>query len=161
MDWECTSKIEALRKSKKLTQLELAQQVGVTETTIANWEKGRSGIEWIDRLIRLCAALECTPEDLLNYIPKPTEGEGSFSEIVQLIAGIQRDDQHSSSAIENSLSSEAIKKIEAKGGSFSEIVSLIQTGQKAQAMQFTVRTIPTPVKNSARHQTTEGTTSKS
>lgn len=61
-----TSRIKALREKAKLTQLELAQRVGVTETTIANWENGRSSLEWIERVIRLCAALNCQPDELIQ-----------------------------------------------------------------------------------------------
>ena len=59
-------KIAELRDQANLTQLELSKLVRVTETTIANWEKGRSGLEWIERLIRLCKALNCQPEDLIE-----------------------------------------------------------------------------------------------
>lgn len=60
------SKIAELRDQAELTQLELSKIVGVTETTIANWEKGRSGLDWIDRVIKLCDALNCDPEDLIE-----------------------------------------------------------------------------------------------
>lgn len=68
------SKIESLRKSANLTQLQLSQAVGVTETTIANWERGRRGLDWIDRLIKLCKALDCQIEDLIEY-PEETRSE--------------------------------------------------------------------------------------
>ncbi|MBE7379842.1 MAG: helix-turn-helix transcriptional regulator [Leptolyngbya sp. SIO1E4] len=123
MVWECRSAIAALREQKNLTQLQLAQEVGVTETTIANWEKGRSGLEWIDRLIRLCAALECTPEDLIRYVPRIDEGEGHnspgvFSEMLNLI-------EHGKSTTSSSLSKEDIERIEKDGGKFSDIIKLI------------------------------------
>ena len=62
------SKISELRQKSGLTQRELAYIVGVTETTIRNYEKGRSILEWIERIIRLCKALDCKPEDLIGYI---------------------------------------------------------------------------------------------
>lgn len=61
------SKISDLRDRAGLTQLELSQKIGVTETTIQNWEKGRAGLEQIVRVIKLCEALSCKPEDLLEY----------------------------------------------------------------------------------------------
>ncbi len=63
------SKIAELRDRAGLTQLELSQKVGVTENTIANWEKGRSGLDWIEKLIRLCRTLNCSLEDLVEYPP--------------------------------------------------------------------------------------------
>lgn len=62
------SKIAALRDQKGLTQLELALAIGVTETTIANWEKGRSGLPLVLQLIKLCRILDCTLEDLVEVI---------------------------------------------------------------------------------------------
>lgn len=62
------SNIAELRRSLKLTQLELSQKVGVTETTIANWEKNRGGgLELIERFVRLCEALQCRAQDLISY----------------------------------------------------------------------------------------------
>lgn len=79
------SNISTLREHAGLTQRELALMVGVTETTIANWERGRSGLEWIDRLIKLCKALDCSLDDLIDYDPttEPTR-EPTFAELRQM-----------------------------------------------------------------------------
>ncbi|NET00878.1 MAG: helix-turn-helix transcriptional regulator [Sphaerospermopsis sp. SIO1G1] len=61
------AKIRQLREEVGITQLELSQLVGVTETSIQNWERGRAGIEQIERVIKLCQALDCQPEDLIEY----------------------------------------------------------------------------------------------
>lgn len=61
-------KIKQLREEEQITQLELSQLVGVTETSIQNWERGRSGIEQIERVVKLCKALDCNPSDLIEYI---------------------------------------------------------------------------------------------
>ncbi|MBN8561079.1 MAG: helix-turn-helix transcriptional regulator [Leptolyngbya sp. UWPOB_LEPTO1] len=61
------SKIAQLREEAELTQLELSRLVGVTENTIQNWEKGRSGLEHIERVIKLCEALDCSPAELIGY----------------------------------------------------------------------------------------------
>ncbi|MBE9139155.1 helix-turn-helix domain-containing protein [Nodosilinea sp. LEGE 07088] len=55
--------ITQMRTKAGLTQTELAQLVGVSENTIANWERG-SASKWIGNLIKLCGALNCTLEDL-------------------------------------------------------------------------------------------------
>lgn len=62
------SKIAELREAVGLTQRELANKVGVTDTTIRNYEKGRSVLEWIERVIKLCDALKCEPKDLIDYV---------------------------------------------------------------------------------------------
>ncbi len=61
------SRVAELRKRREITQRQLANLVGVTETTIRNWENSRSGVDWFERVARLCEALECTPKELLEY----------------------------------------------------------------------------------------------
>ncbi|WP_348535500.1 helix-turn-helix transcriptional regulator [Komarekiella delphini-convector] len=61
------SRVAELRKRLDLTQRELADLVGVTETTVRNWENNRSGIEWFERIAKLCDALQCAPNDLFRY----------------------------------------------------------------------------------------------
>jgi transcriptional regulator with XRE-family HTH domain len=150
MNWEYRPKIASLREANQLTQLELAQIVGVTETTIANWEKGRSGTEWIDRLIRLCAALKCTPEDLLTYIPQVGD-EGAFSAIVRLIEEGRQQRSQASSEWSQDLSSESIEQIVEEGGKFSDIVKLIEAGHQAQAKRSVLHAIPAPIKGAAKN----------
>jgi len=85
------SQIAELREQMGLTQLELAQLLEVTENTIANWERGRSGLEWIDRVIKLCKLFNCTPEQLVKYVPdtepveKNTKKKRSLEELRRLI----------------------------------------------------------------------------
>lgn len=65
---EIVLRIADLRKEKQLTQRELSNQVGVTENTLANWEKGRNVVGWIKRFKRLCDALDCKFEDLADEV---------------------------------------------------------------------------------------------
>jgi transcriptional regulator with XRE-family HTH domain len=75
------SKIAELREQAGLTQLDISRSVGVTESTIANWEKGRSGIEWIEKLIKLCRILNCQLEDLIEYVSDNEEETPEFSQL--------------------------------------------------------------------------------
>jgi putative transcriptional regulator len=59
--------IASLRQKVGLTQRQLADLVGVTETTVRNWENNRSGVEWFERVAKLCDSLQCTPNDLFGY----------------------------------------------------------------------------------------------
>lgn len=61
------SKVSELRKRAGLTQRQLADLVGVTESTIRNLENNRNGVEQIERVARLCRALQCRAEDLIEY----------------------------------------------------------------------------------------------
>jgi transcriptional regulator with XRE-family HTH domain len=64
---EVEIKIAALRTKAGLTQLELAIAMGVDPSSIRNIEKGRAGIDQIVRIIKLCRALECNVEDLVEF----------------------------------------------------------------------------------------------
>jgi len=61
------SKISELRDRAGLTQRQLADAVGVTESTIRNLEKNRNGVEQIERVAKLCRTLNCAVEDLIEY----------------------------------------------------------------------------------------------
>ncbi|MBE9050201.1 helix-turn-helix transcriptional regulator [Nostocales cyanobacterium LEGE 11386] len=82
-------RIALLREKAGLTQLELSRLVGVTESTIQNWESGRTGTDHIERIIRFCKALNCQVEDLIEYMSessnKPVAEPGSLSEIHHLL----------------------------------------------------------------------------
>ena len=60
------SRIKRIRKGKGITQRELSDQLGVTENTIANWEKGSSINQWLHRIQNLCKVLGCTFEELVG-----------------------------------------------------------------------------------------------
>ncbi|MEM9218388.1 MAG: helix-turn-helix transcriptional regulator [Cyanobacteria bacterium P01_F01_bin.150] len=79
------SKIGELREKQGLTQRQIAMELGVTETTVANWERGRSGLDWIDRLNRLCKLLECELDELIEYeeedVEPDSDREPTFEEL--------------------------------------------------------------------------------
>jgi transcriptional regulator with XRE-family HTH domain len=79
------SNIAELREKAGLTQRELSLTLGVTETTIANWERGRSGLDWIDRITKLCRVLNCNLEDLIteevDEVESVDEAEPTFDEL--------------------------------------------------------------------------------
>jgi len=54
------------RKQLKLTQQQLAKEVGVCVPTVRNWEAGREGARMFEIVAKLCKALNCSPEDLVG-----------------------------------------------------------------------------------------------
>ena len=81
-------RIAFLREKAGLTQLELSRLVGVTESTVQNWESGRTGINHIERVARFCKALNCGAEDLLEYLDNSSQGDpkpSSLNEIHDLL----------------------------------------------------------------------------
>ncbi len=82
-------RIASLREKAGITQLELSRLVGVTESTIQNWESGRTGTDQIERIIKFCKALNCQIEDLIEYVSElpaePAAKPSSLSEIQNLL----------------------------------------------------------------------------
>ena len=58
-----SSKLKAMRKQKGLTQLELANKIGVSESYICQIENGK--MISIKKLDKMAKALGCEPKDLL------------------------------------------------------------------------------------------------
>jgi putative transcriptional regulator len=61
-------KIKELREKRGLSQRRLAQALDLTENTIANWENGRTGLDWFERVAKLCEILDCSPNELFGYV---------------------------------------------------------------------------------------------
>ncbi|QYF87002.1 helix-turn-helix transcriptional regulator [Brevundimonas sp. PAMC22021] len=60
--------LDALIVAKGLKARDLAQQVGLSETQLSLFRSGKvKGIRF-RTLARLCAALDCKPGDLLDYL---------------------------------------------------------------------------------------------
>ena len=69
-----------LRKSKKLSQEELSEKVGVSRQSISKWESGAAYPEMNNMLI-LCKIFNCRINDLLS---EKIEDFNSFDEEVNL-----------------------------------------------------------------------------
>lgn len=72
------ARIAALRKEKGMTQLELAQQMGVTDKAVSKWERDLSCPD-INTVPRLAEVLGVSLEDLMQiYTPEKPEHEISI-----------------------------------------------------------------------------------
>jgi transcriptional regulator with XRE-family HTH domain len=63
---EFESNLYELRRQNRITQQELADAVGVSTSSIRNWEKGRRGLYWFYVVWRLCVIFQCSPRELLR-----------------------------------------------------------------------------------------------
>lgn len=69
--------LDALIVRKGLKAKDLAQEVGLSETQLSLFRSGKvKGIRF-RTLARLCAALDCTPGDLLGYDFDPADLDGA------------------------------------------------------------------------------------
>jgi transcriptional regulator with XRE-family HTH domain len=71
---EIGTRVRAARRDRGLTQDELADQVGVSRSAVAQWETGRTG-QVTGNLSRIAAALEINVEYLLYGDDKRAVGE--------------------------------------------------------------------------------------
>ena len=56
---------KAIKDEKKMTQVELAQKMGVAPASVNKWMDG--GAPSVDKLPRLCELLEISPNQLFGY----------------------------------------------------------------------------------------------
>ena len=63
------------RDGKRYTYRDIHTITGIATSTLSDWVKGGVRLLAVDTLAALCAFLECTPGDLLKYVP-PVEKKG-------------------------------------------------------------------------------------
>lgn len=66
--------LRAFRERDKISQIELAERVGVAQNTICQWENGARRPN-IDMLIRLTEIFGCTADELLGIERKKPDPE--------------------------------------------------------------------------------------
>lgn len=66
-----------IRKKSGLTQLQIADSLGVSKATYSAWETGRAKLGE-DRIVALCDLFGCTPNDILGYTKDPDGGPAFF-----------------------------------------------------------------------------------
>lgn len=62
-------KVKVMLAKKEMTQKELAERTGIRPPTISAICTGSIKHLPIDGLNKICAVLECQPEDLMEYVP--------------------------------------------------------------------------------------------
>lgn len=77
---ELAETLRTLRKSKKMTQEELAEAAGLCPSGIASYEQGRSKPRW-DTIVKLANALGCV-EGQLDPMHEFSLGEGEGNYVI-------------------------------------------------------------------------------
>ena len=67
---EIGAKIKAKRKALNLTQLALAEKVGLTESSISRYESGKIATMPTSTINRICQVLNIKPSELLGLTPQ-------------------------------------------------------------------------------------------
>lgn len=65
--------LDVMLARRKMRSRELAERIGITEQNVSLLKSGKvRGIRF-DTLERICAVLQCTPGDILTYVPDDAE----------------------------------------------------------------------------------------
>ena len=65
MKYEIGNRIRKYREDRKLSQIQLAELIGVSNSRVSNWEQGINRPD-ADILAELCRALQVSPSELLD-----------------------------------------------------------------------------------------------
>jgi transcriptional regulator with XRE-family HTH domain len=65
-------RIRAMRERIGMSQKAFADRIGAKNTTVSNWEKGLTRPD-VDTLVSICAALECSSDELLDVRLSPED----------------------------------------------------------------------------------------
>ena len=62
--------IDVLLAKRKMQSQELAEKIGITQANLSILKTGKVKAIKLSTLEAICKALDCTPADLLEYIPE-------------------------------------------------------------------------------------------
>lgn len=62
-----SDRLAELRKEKKLTQKELAEQIGIKQNSYSDWETGKNEPN-LENVVKLAHILNVTTDDLLGMV---------------------------------------------------------------------------------------------
>ncbi len=69
--------LDVMLAKRKMRSKELAERIGITEANLSLLKSGKVKGVRFETLEKICAALECQPGDLLEYLPSPEASAGS------------------------------------------------------------------------------------
>ena len=65
--------LDVMLAKRKMKSNELADKIGITTANLSILKTGKARAVRLDTLNRLCAALDCQPADLMEFLPAPPE----------------------------------------------------------------------------------------
>lgn len=86
-------RIKRFRTAQGLTQQQLAEKVGVTQTAVAAWECGKRGVPKGDNLLRLAEALGFDADRLMGTARAPSEMSLEAAQLLAVFRALPKDRQ--------------------------------------------------------------------
>ena len=65
--------IDVMLAKRKMSLTELSERVGITMANLSILKTGKARAVRLETLDRLCAALDCQPGDLIEFLPDEAE----------------------------------------------------------------------------------------
>ena len=65
--------IDVMLAKRKMSVTELSEKLGITMANVSILKNGKAKAVKVETLNQLCAALDCQPGDLFEYVPDETE----------------------------------------------------------------------------------------
>ena len=65
--------IDVMLDKRKMSVTELSEKLGITMANVSILKNGKAKAVKVETLNKLCAALDCQPGDLFEYVPDETE----------------------------------------------------------------------------------------
>ena len=65
--------IDVMLAKRKMSVTELSEKLGITMANVYILKNGKAKAVKVETLNKLCAALDCQPGDLFEYVPDETE----------------------------------------------------------------------------------------
>ena len=65
--------IDVMLAKRKMSVTELSEKLGITMANVSILKNGKAKAVKVETLNKLCAALDCQPGDLVEYVPDETE----------------------------------------------------------------------------------------
>jgi putative transcriptional regulator len=65
--------LDAVLAARRMKAKKLARTIGISETQLSLFRSGKVRGVRFSTVAALCAALECRPGDLLDYVPDPAD----------------------------------------------------------------------------------------
>ena len=75
--------LKEARKKQGLTMKQVAEMVGVSESTISRWESGVIANMTREKIVLLSDALHISPSDIMGWTEEPTEVEQVQDELYE------------------------------------------------------------------------------
>lgn len=63
---EYVNRIKEFRKKSRMTQIDTAKELGISQAQFSKLEKGQSLCN-ANQILRMCELFKCTPNDLLGF----------------------------------------------------------------------------------------------